>query len=90
VLPGADEEAVAAVVGRPAGGAIGKAGHAAEVTRRVAFWEWGTDQLLVEFDEDGRAVKADVYPGEPTRWQRFRPAWGGEGYRTGISARGAR
>jgi hypothetical protein len=71
---GADEEAVARAVGRPPDGVIGKSGRTAEVTRRVACWEDGDTQLLVEFDEDGRAVKAATYHWEPTRWDRFR-AW---------------
>jgi hypothetical protein len=71
---GADEEAVAQAVGRPAGGRVGPAGKTADVTRFALFWERGEDQLNVVFDEDGRAVRADVYRWEPTRWQRFR-AW---------------
>jgi hypothetical protein len=71
---GADEDDVAEAVGRPPDGMIGKSGRAAEVTRSVAFWEDGDTQLHVEFDEDRRAVKADTYHWEPTRWDRFR-AW---------------
>jgi hypothetical protein len=55
-------------VGKAADGVIGKTGRTAEVTRRVAFWEEGNVQLLVKFDEDGRATKADTYRWEPTRW----------------------
>jgi hypothetical protein len=73
---GADREAVEAAVGRPAAGVIGKSGRTAEVTRRVECWEEGDAQLLVEFDEGGRAVKADTYRWEPTRWQRFRARLG--------------
>ena len=51
---------------------IGKSGRTAEVTRRVLFWVQGEDQLFVEFDEGGRAVQADTYHWEPTRWDRFR------------------
>jgi hypothetical protein len=71
---GADEDDVARAVGRPPDGVIGKSGRTAEVTRRVACWEDGDTQLLVEFDEDGWAVKAGTYHWEPTRWDRFR-AW---------------
>jgi hypothetical protein len=76
---GADREAVEAAVGKAADGVIGKVGRTGEVTRRVLTWEHCYDrlivQLLVEFDEDGRAVKAEVayWPG-PTPWERFR-AW---------------
>jgi hypothetical protein len=61
-------------VGRPADGRVGLAGKTAEVTRFALFWERGDDQLGVQFDEDGRAVQADVYRWEPTLWERFR-AW---------------
>jgi hypothetical protein len=45
----------------------------ADDPRRVFGWEDGEDQLLVEFDGDGRAVKADVYRWhDPTLWERFR------------------
>jgi hypothetical protein len=71
---GAGEEAVARAVGRPADGGVGLAGKTADVTRFALFWERGEDQLNVVFDEDGRAVKADVYRWTPTRWQRLR-AW---------------
>jgi hypothetical protein len=72
---GADREAVEAAVGRTADGAIGKSGRTAEVTRRVPFWVEGEAQLLVEFDETGRALKVAVCPsGNLTRWGRFR-AW---------------
>jgi hypothetical protein len=71
---GADREAAEAAVGRPADHIIGKAGGSAESSRRMVFWDQGKDQLGVEFDEDGRAVKADVYRWEPTGWERFR-AW---------------
>jgi hypothetical protein len=71
---GADEDAVAAAVGRPADGRVGLAGTTALVTRFALFWERGDDQLNVVFDEDGRAVKADVYRWTPTLWERFR-AW---------------
>jgi hypothetical protein len=71
---GGDEEAVAEAVGRPTDGRVGLAGKTAEVTRFALFWERGDDQLSVEFDEDGGAVKADTYHWEPTRWERFR-AW---------------
>jgi hypothetical protein len=71
---GADEEAVAEAVGRPPDGVIGESGRTAEVTRRVLYWEQGEDQLLVEFDEGGRAVEVGTYRWEPTRWQCFR-AW---------------
>ena len=71
---GANEEAVAQAVGRPADGRVGLAGKTAEVTRFALFWERGEDQLSVLFDEDGRAVQADTYRWTPTRWQRFR-AW---------------
>jgi hypothetical protein len=76
---GADQEAVEAAVGKAADGVIGKAGRTGEDTRLVAFWQRCDDepvvQLLVEFDEDGRAVSAEVayWPG-PTPWERFR-AW---------------
>jgi hypothetical protein len=76
---GADREAVEAAVGRAADGVIGKAGPTGESTRCVVFWQRCYDepvvQLLVEFDEDGRAVSAEVayWPG-PTLWQRLR-AW---------------
>jgi hypothetical protein len=68
---GADEEAVAQAVGRPADGRVGLAGKTAEVTRFAPFGERGEDPLSVQFDEDGRAVQADVYRWEPTPWQRF-------------------
>jgi hypothetical protein len=71
---GADEEAVVQAVGRRADGRVGLAGKTAEVTRFALFWERGDDQLNVAFDEDGRAVKADVYRLTPTLWERFR-AW---------------
>jgi hypothetical protein len=73
---GADREAVEAAVGKAADGVIGKAGRTGENTRCVAFWqrcyEEPVVQLLVEFDEDGRAVKAEVayWPG-PSLWDRF-------------------
>jgi hypothetical protein len=38
---GADEEAVARAVGRPADGWVGLAGKTAEVTRFALFWERG-------------------------------------------------
>jgi hypothetical protein len=69
---GADEEAVAQAVGRPADGRVGLAGKTAEVTRFALFWERGDDQLNVVFDEDGRAVKAEVYRWGPTLWERLR------------------
>jgi hypothetical protein len=71
---GADREAVESAVGRPADGRVGLAGKTAEVTRFALYWERGEDQLGVQFDEDGRAVRADVYRWGPTPWQRFR-AW---------------
>jgi hypothetical protein len=76
---GADREAVEAAVGRRPDGEIGKAGRTAEVTRRVLIWEHLHDeligQLLVELDEDGRAVSAEVvYWHAPTLWNWFR-AW---------------
>ena len=47
----------------------------ADDPRFVLGWEDGEDQLLVEFDADGRAVKAGVYRWrDPTLWERCR-AW---------------
>jgi hypothetical protein len=56
---------------------IGTTGRTAELTRRMLIWEHFHDQLLVEFDEDGWAVKAEVanWPG-PTPWERFRACLG--------------
>jgi hypothetical protein len=78
---GADREAVEAAVGKAADGVIGKVGPNGEDTRCVCFWQRCYDepvvQLLVEFDEDGRAVSAEVvyWPG-PTPWERFRARLG--------------
>jgi hypothetical protein len=58
---------------------LAKWGRTGEDTRCVCFWQRCFDepvvQLLVEFDEDGLAVSAEVayWPG-PTPWERFR-AW---------------
>jgi hypothetical protein len=73
---GADEDAVAAAVGRPHdGGMILKESGATERLRRGLFWEYGGDRLYVWFDEGGRAVKVGVVYGlNPTLWQRLR-AW---------------
>jgi hypothetical protein len=71
---GADEETVVRAGGQRPDGRVGLAGKTAEVTRFALFWERGDDQLNVVFDEDGRAVRAEVYRWEPTRWDRFR-AW---------------
>jgi hypothetical protein len=55
-------------MGRPADNAI------STVTQPLVLgWEYGEDQLLVEFDGDGRAVKVDVYDWrDRTLWKRFR------------------
>jgi hypothetical protein len=71
---GADEEAVAQAVGRRADGRVGLAGKTAELTRFALFGERGDDRLGVQFDEDGRAVQADIGRWTPTLWERFR-AW---------------
>jgi hypothetical protein len=44
---GADEDAVAVAVDRPADGRVGLAGKTADVTRFALFWERGEDQLGV-------------------------------------------
>jgi hypothetical protein len=73
---GADEDAVAAAVGRPHnGGEIYEENQTPERLRRGLFWEYGGDRLYVWFDERGRAVKVGVvYAPDPTLWQRLR-AW---------------
>jgi len=55
---GADEDAVAEAMGRPADGLNHKAGRGGPMAHRVLFWRHGNDTVLVEFDTNGRAVKA--------------------------------
>ena len=71
---GADPETVEAAGGWPADFSI-RPTAVADDPRRVFGWECGEDQRLVEFDGEGRAVKADVYRWrDPTVWERF-VAW---------------
>src|SRR5262249_40162203 len=70
----ADPEAVEAAVGWPADFSIHPSA-VADGPQRVVGWEDGEDQLLVEFDGEGHAVKAGVYRWrDPTLWERCR-AW---------------
>jgi hypothetical protein len=72
---GADENAVVALVGRPAD-------HAGELGRRLAvancrmsIWVTEDERLQVEFDAAGRSIDAYVYRRSgPTFWDRAR-AW---------------
>jgi hypothetical protein len=74
---GADLEAVEAAVGWPADFS-GRPTAVADDPRRVLGWEDGEDQLLVEFDGEGRAVKAGVYRWrDQTLWDRCRAWLGG-------------
>ena len=71
---GADPETVEAAVGWPADFSLRRTA-VADDPRFVFGWEDGEDQLLVEFDGEGRAVKAGVYRWrDPTLWERCR-AW---------------
>jgi hypothetical protein len=66
---GGDEGAVARAVGRPANGV---AGGRRERPPHMLYWEYGEGQLLVHFDEDGRAVWAGIDPRfRPFLWERF-------------------
>jgi hypothetical protein len=67
----ADPEAVEAAVGRPADFS-GRQSAVADDPRRVLGWLYDEDQLLVRFDRDGRAIKADADNWrDRTPWERF-------------------
>src|SRR5262249_51398631 len=53
---GVNEDIVA--LGRQADAAVSKLSGGNEWNRRVLSWEYDDDLLLVEFDEDGQAVRA--------------------------------
>ena len=73
---GADEPAVEAAVGRARDGVCGVEDKNGKLTRRGLYWEAGDDYLFVEFNEDGRAVRASVrsFGGEPLL-ERVRAWW---------------
>jgi hypothetical protein len=73
---GADEHAVEAAVGRARDGVCGIEDKNGKLARRGLYWEAGDDYLFVEFDEDGRAVRASVrsFGSEPLL-ERVRAWW---------------
>jgi hypothetical protein len=73
---GSDVEAVVAAVGRPGGAALGRDGHDSQSHGREVCWVYERGMLFVEFDEDGRAVKAEIRDWQPVPlWQRLRAWW---------------
>jgi hypothetical protein len=72
---GADENAVVAIVGRPADHA-GELGRRLAVTNcRMLIWVTEDERLQVEFNAEGRSIDAYVYRRSgPTFWDGFR-AW---------------
>jgi hypothetical protein len=73
---GADEEAVIQALGRVGEAALGRGtGLDGMESRRVLAWDYDDDLLLVEFDAEGRAVRASVHRWrDSTLWERLR-AW---------------
>ena len=73
---GADVEAVVAAVGRPGGAVLGSDAPDGQSHRRKLCWVYERGMLFVEFNDDGRAVKAEIRDWQPLPfWQRVRAWW---------------